>query len=93
MKTLGVYITYENGVKQEKNLVDHFVYENIIIPLQMVLLTAGKNKSKKIKKDIERMFGEFWFTTESPLGKAIKTGILSLPKHQGGNTKCLINKK
>lgn len=98
MKILSVYqITYKNGFVQRKNLISHQDYLNIIKPLNAIIgeLEASKKterESKVLKRVISDLFGSEWFTDNSPLHEAIKTGILSLPPHQGGNHKCKLIK-
>lgn len=104
-KVLGRYrITYECGVIQEKNLISHDVYTDMIKPLQsdiyeLELLLSKKNVNKKsVKEQIQECKKEIsnivlsneWFTNKSPLYTAHLTGILSLPKNQGGDIKCKI---
>ena len=100
MKILGVYtIIYNNGVKQNKNLIDHSDYLNIIKPKlkeAYELERLKKNKehnqkmAQKLKNQVKEMFGSEWFTTKSPLYNAIDSGLLVLPNVQGGTTKCKI---
>jgi len=80
MEILAKYIIeYPNyNVVQEKNYVDHGRYLEI---------KEGMNREENpLPKDtMKKMFGEEFFTTESPLGIALLTNNkLVLPKHQGG---------
>ena len=56
---------------------------------------ANKSKIKEIKFKIKELKNSItikdYFTTESPLGKALHSGILKLPFQQGGNHKIKIN--
>lgn len=82
MKILGIYkITYDDGLSQIKNLISHEEY--------LKTFELEYEKGKKLRK---QLFGDYWFTDKSPLFLAISTGVLSLPSHQGGDTKCLIEK-
>lgn len=89
MKILGTYqIHYlESNVVQVKNLIAQSDYENIIKPkLKEVYdlnLLGEKQKSSSIKKELKDTFGEHYFTNQSPLFKAIDTGLVILPEHQG----------
>ena len=72
MKTLGKYqIIYDNNVKQIKNLIDHNDYLNIIIPYKDKIYDLQMVKDFKqasiLKKELLEMFGDEYFTTESPL--------------------------
>lgn len=102
-KIIGGYeITYGNGVIQKKNLIFHSDYKHIIVPKENRFYELMKDKKSltkeqidetaAIKDDLYNMFGDEWFTDHSPLFKAINTGILSLPKSQGGDHKCKITK-
>jgi hypothetical protein len=92
-------ITYSNGFIQYKQLVTQQYYETEYIPLKVVIgmyeeLKPNKSKKEELEKwkyrsnDLNRKMKELFpydfFTTESPLAKSIKTGILTLPKTQGG---------
>lgn len=102
---LGTYqITYQCGTIQQKNLISHDIYIDIIKPLnseiyEFEILLGKKNADKKsINEQIQKckktisdiVLVDEWFTTNSPLYYAIKSGILSLPHNQGGNTKCKV---
>lgn len=93
MKTpiLGTYkITYptQSTVEQVKDLIDHEVFLNVIIPtkkaiVDLEVITNSENKEENTKKinelkGILKPFGSSFFTTKSPLGKAIETGVLDL---------------
>jgi hypothetical protein len=104
-KILGTYkITYQRGVIQYKNLISHDIYVDIIKPIisdiyDLEILLGKKNVNKKSvieqiqeckKKISDIVLVDEWFTNKSPLYNVIDTGILSLPKHQGGDTKCKV---
>ena len=101
-KILGVYkITYGNGngIAQQKNLISHEDYLDIIIPQEKLIYELEKEnnyretkESKQIKNELKDLFGGLWFTDKSPLYYASVTGILSLPQTQGGNHKCFLKK-
>lgn len=87
---LGRYkIEYDNGVTQIKNLIDHSDYLEEIKPaLAEIDLLQSKKKYKQadaLKHWIYRKCGKQWFTNKSPLYFSIQSGILSLPKQQGGD--------
>lgn len=102
----GLYkITYSNGLSQIKRLISHDDYINIIRPLEIEidLLKSTIKKKSKDKKDLAKKqelyqlklkrngyFEGDYFTDKSPLYDAIKTGILILPKSQGGSQQCSI---
>lgn len=98
-----VKLKYLNGVTQVLNLIPHTIYESNIKPLYTKIaelereqVSLGKKNKRRIEIDEEiksinkelSMYGNF-FTSESPLGKAIKSSKfynLCLPLQQGGNT-------
>lgn len=98
-----VKLKYLNGVTQVLNLIPHAVYESNIKPLYTKIaelekeqVPLGKKNKRRIEIDEEiksinkelSMYGNF-FTSESPLGKAIKSSKfynLCLPPQQGGDT-------
>lgn len=83
---LGKYkIVYEEqNIVQEKDLISHDDYLNIIVPLKHELTILEESKEKdfeaisKIKESLS-VYGKNYFTTLSPLGLAMKTGDLVLP--------------
>lgn len=90
-------ITYRNGMAQTKNLITHLDYDNIIKPIENKIYEIERlnrwkptSESIKLKRDLFTMFGSDYFTDKSPLFEAIKTGILDLPKHQGGKIPCQV---
>ncbi len=87
-------ITYSNGVTQKKRLIPQSDYNNIIRPklieAEKFFAKNDKAKGNALKAEIKAQFGDNYFTDESPLYEAIESGILSLPKIQGGNTACTI---
>jgi hypothetical protein len=84
---LGNYlIEYDNGVKQTKLLISHSWYVNVISPL----LSTGNDSDKKAAKKL--LGADEYFTDESGLFEARKTGILKLPPHMGGDSKCIVTK-
>ena len=103
-RILGKYkVVYENGVNQSLNLVSHADYEQIIKPKQRELYDYElqyyieknpqiKENIKRIKRELHGLFGEHWFTDESPLFKASESGYLILPETQGGSHKCTVTK-
>jgi hypothetical protein len=94
-RIIGRYrITYKNGMVQEKDLISHSDYENIVKPYTDKIYDLIKDKMDSeadlLKAELKAMFGSEWFTDGSPLFEASKTGILSLPKSQGGNHPCKV---
>lgn len=94
-RIIGRYmITYHNGVTQEKDLISHTDYENIVKPLQDQIHDLETEKKDKeageLKRQLKQMFGDNWFTDKSPIYEALKTGVLSLPQTQGGQTTCKV---
>ena len=97
-KILGVYqITYNDKVKQVKNLISHIDYIEIYKATQdkiYLLEKANKfketNTTKQFKKELKEMFGSEWFTDKSPYFDAISTNVLVMPSHQGGSMNCII---
>lgn len=105
-KILGTYkITYDGGVTQFKDLISQEDYDNILKPLKQSIqelegikntdkaFPAAQKTIKENKRQIFEMFGDNYFTSESPLFYAIETGILKLPIHQGGEHKCTLIKQ
>lgn len=105
VEILGVYgIFYERSITQVKNLIRQEDYENEIKPiyneiyaLEIERLSKNKKSSKykELSKAISTLqksisyLGNF-FTTDSPLGKAIYAGKLVLPKCQGGEHNVIV---
>lgn len=85
-------ITYDNGITQVKNLVSQEDFDQIIKPkLKEIYELETKDMKKEanlIKKSLKEMFSSNYFTTESPLYDAYKTGYLDLPLHCGGRKPC-----
>ena len=77
-------ITYENHTFQEKNLISHEDYLQIIKPKNDAIYNLeisnkkGINNSKiaKLKSELKDQFGSEWFTDQSPLYEAIKCHTL-----------------
>lgn len=71
-------VEYENGVVQYKLLVDQEVYDYWYN--KYMCATSNKEKEKVLKK-IEQLFGKkgSYFTSKSPLAKAINSGVMYLP--------------
>ena len=98
MKVLGKYqITYANGFIQEKYLIDAEDYREVVKPIQSVVGYLEIHKSVsgsvgKLKSVVKEIYGSEFFTTESPMFHAIKSGVLDLPLTQGGKVKCKVKK-
>lgn len=91
--TLGVYeITYQNGMKQQKNLIEHDDYLNVVVPardkIHQLELAKQKKQADVLKQQLIDKFGEHWFTNKSPLYGAFTSGMLVQPEIQGGTTHC-----
>lgn len=89
-------ITYENGVIQFYNLISHNDFINVIKPTKDKIYDLEKEnkfkptiESNKLKEYLINTFSSNFFTTESPLFKALETGILVLPI---GEYKCKLEK-
>ena len=96
-RIIGRYrMTYKNGMVQEKDLISHSDYVNIIKPYNDKIYDLIKekldNEADLLKAELNSMFGSEWFTDASPLFEASKTGILSLPENQGGNHPCKVER-
>jgi hypothetical protein len=97
-RVLGYYqITYaSNGFIQDKQLVSKEDWDNILKPIKKAIsIIEDDNKgkqneqSKMLKESLKIMFGDcnICFTEGSPLHLSIKSGLISLPEHQGGDHK------
>lgn len=93
MKIKGKYsIEYANGFKQQKYLIEDEDFERVVKPIDgsighLELFKHTEGTAKELKGILKGLFGDEFFTISSPLGLAIKSGILELPATQGGNTK------
>jgi hypothetical protein len=90
-------IEYANGIKQEKNLISHKDYIGIIKPLRDAAdyFDSIKNEQMEnaLKAEIKKLVGsDDFFTDESGLYEAHKTGILNSVEHMGGPSKCIVTK-
>lgn len=79
-----------------KNLVSTKEFNENIKP-QLEKIKYLENNFRHIEADIllnslNTKYGKSFFTEDSPVYKAIETGILDLPKIQGGKMLCLITK-
>lgn len=106
-KTLGQYqVTYANGTVQIMDLISHQDFVEIYQKKQDEIYDLNthpdnrKPKTKEyhakkvseIKKELEEMFGDSWFTDKSPLYEAHLTDILILGPNQGLPQKCEVLK-
>ena len=88
-KIKGTYrIEYGNGMVQYKNLISDEDFENVVKPSNNIigyLETFKKTEVQvhKIKSGLIELFGDEFFTVSSPLGIAIKSGVLVLLENQG----------
>lgn len=90
-------VTYEGyNVTQEKYFVSDHDYETYIKPTKELMGELEKsNENKKenaaringLKKLLDTIWPGDYFVESSPLGLAINTGVMSLPKDQGGDHK------
>ena len=93
------YMDHKVPVVQWKWLVSEDDFSNIITPIRSIIYTIEMDnrfkptsESKQLKKLLVDMFGDYWFTEDSPLGKAIGTNKLVLPEHQGGVRNVIMEK-
>lgn len=94
---IGRYkIVYQNGITQYKFLISHSDYEEMKLIKDQIFLheESGVKERQEIARELKSQlkikFGDSWFTDQSPIYLASQTGILSLPKTQGGDTKCSV---
>ena len=81
---LGKYLLHwtDINVVQTKDMISHQDYVNVIKPTKLAIheLEALKKPENKemisALKDKLKVFGDNWFTDESPIGKAIQSGVL-----------------
>lgn len=90
-------IRYSSGIEQVKNLVKQEDYDQFQNQVSILVKDSEPKNKKANEVEIKRLTNEFkslhgdeYFTTGSPLGVAIHSGLLVLPEHQGGITECLI---
>lgn len=73
-------ITYQNGISQVKNLINHEAYIDKVRPCLELIDELKLTKNKKfigiVKNYLKAEFGEHWFTNQSPLFEAIETGVI-----------------
>lgn len=94
-RIIAVYqITYANGVTQTKNLIAQASFYDVIKPLSFIADELDGLKRKReaaiIKSHLKKMYGEHYFTNDSPIFRAINTGMLQLPEIQGGTHSCKV---
>lgn len=101
-------IEYNQGTVQTKELLSKEEYQlykdlNVRLSETQTAITLKTKKDKKSKdpvllaelksiKDELKRFSKPYFVVGSPLYEAIETGILDLPKGQGGPTPCQVIK-
>lgn len=91
-------ITYSNGFVQIKELISQDFYDFEIKTREAqrskLELAKKQKEANQIAKEIKQLLPKCeWFTSESPICKAIHNGgFLILPEHQGGTTKIKIEK-
>ena len=89
---IGKYkLTYSSGISNEKDLIRHDDFVNIIKPTTHAIGGLDSKRDKmligQLKGVLNELFGDNWFTDESPLYNGIETGILVLHENQGGEHK------
>lgn len=90
-------VTYlSNGFVQVKHIISRDDWEIILKPIKKAIaMIEDENNgrqnyhSKLLKDNLKSMFGDYnnCYPVGCPLYLSLKTGILSLPKHQGGDHK------
>jgi len=95
-------VTYlSNGFVQVKHIISREDFETILKPIKKsITMIEDENNgrqnyhSKLLKESLKSMFGDFnnCYPVGCPLYSSIKTGILTLPKHQGGDHKVIWKK-
>lgn len=91
--TMKYQITYSKGIVQVKNLIDQKLYDDFMKSVTPTKeFVVSEKEIQKISKAFKKEHGDEFFTTESPLCKAIESGLLVLPLSQGGITKCIVKK-
>jgi len=83
MKIISTYkVTYQNGMSQIKNLIEHEDFLNDIKPTDVQIdALESKKKFKEtnyLKKQLKEKYGQFWFTNKSPMYYAIENNVLEL---------------
>lgn len=102
-------VTYvKEGMNQTKNLISQEDYEEKVKPIlkeiqELESKQSEYNKKNKkyqeLEKEIRTLKGKLkplgeWFTSRSPLGKALENGgLLILPSQQGGTHKVEFTKE
>lgn len=106
-RILGTYeITWGNGFVQQKNLIRHEDYLNVIAPkraeayrLELEIyslpkksseIRAKENRVRQLRREISQDFGSQFFTDKSPLFDAISTGVCSQMPHARYTDSCVI---
>lgn len=95
-------VTYlSNGFVQDKHFISRDDWEIILKPIKKAIaMIEDENNgrqnhhSKLLKDSLKSMFGDYnnCYPIGCPLHLSLKTGILSLPKHQGGDHKISFKK-
>lgn len=87
----------DKGITQEKNLIEHEHYLQIIKPIQSIVDTIERGnkgkptkESKQLESVLKSLFGKYWFTNQSAMFRAIDTGVV---KAINGEYKCRIIKQ
>ena len=69
-KRLGCYsITYQNGVIQEKDLIDHDDYESIMKPIKDLIYDLISTKDINDLKEANKLKNDFLNEDSFPMGK------------------------
>lgn len=103
MNIIGKYrIEYpDRGIVQYKNLIRHEDYLNDIVPMLDNIRDIEQKYTRKkadalikpIKAEIKRKYGSHYFTNQSPLFYAIKSGEMKLGPNQGGIWKVIMTEE
>lgn len=89
------------SIVQHKNLIRHEDYLNDIVPMLDKINEIEQKYTRKkanilikpIKTEIKRKYGSHYFTDQSPLFYAIKSGEMKLGPNQGGVWKVIMNEE
>lgn len=96
-------IVFSNGTTQIRNMVDQLDWEcfnNKLHYLQRLMSVVPKDERsfekiseiEELKKEMTKKFGDYFFTSGSPIAHSIQTGILVLPDAQGGPQPCSVTR-
>jgi len=94
IKNLISYEEFINGYKPLKNEISEIESQLSELNKKSHKETISKLKKEKsiLEKELKEKYGNSIFVVNSPLYNAIETGILELPKTQGGKHNIKIEK-